>query len=101
MSWAPYFMASLSASTRVWTERKLVEGGTTTTSTWLKSWDASARVHESFCTKCVAWWWSRFIFQLPAISGVRVVILMCLSAQNFDSRQGDAFEKLQRRSPTC
>src|SRR5690625_316492 len=71
----------------------------TTTSTSAKSCFASVRVQESFWTRWVAWWWSRFIFQLPAISGVRVVI-GCLSAQNVNTGEDFPFEVLQGGAAT-
>src|SRR5690606_32952720 len=72
-SCAPRPISSLSASMRVWTERIEVNDGSTATSTWEKSCLASWSSHASFCTACVASRWSRLSFQLPAMSGVRVM----------------------------
>src|SRR3954447_23294633 len=70
-----------------------VYGGKTATSTLLKSCRLSASVHASFCTRTTASWWLRFIFQFPAISGVR---LSAMSAfQDRDAGQFLALEVLQ------
>ena len=64
-------MRYLSPSTRVCTERMSVNGGSTATSTASKSSSVSEKA--SFCTRAIASRWLRFIFQLPAISGVRAM----------------------------
>src|SRR5215203_1831547 len=70
-SCAPYRMRYLSPSTSVCTERMSVNGGSTTTST--ASWSSSVSEKASFWTSASASRWLRFIFQLPAISGVRAM----------------------------
>src|SRR5690606_30349598 len=74
----------------------------TATSTSEKSCLASLSVHASFCTRCVAWWWSRFIFQLPAMSGVRGCCAMwsALLLENGDAGQLLALEELEARAAT-
>src|SRR5690606_26927254 len=110
-------MRSLSPSTRVCTERMSVNGGRTATSTRSKS--SSVNEKASFCTTAMASRWLRFIFQLPAINGRRVLFdtavllrrdaraagphVACGSArrvlQRRQPRQGLALEKLERCSP--
>src|SRR4051794_25571802 len=100
MSWAPYLMSSWPPSTVVCTERMSVNGGTTTTSTLPKSCFLSARPSASFCTRCTASWWLRFIFQLPAISGVRVALAMSSLGQYVDPRELFALEVFQAGATT-
>src|SRR5450756_664169 len=100
-SWAAYLIPSLSASTSVCTERRSVNGGTTTTSTMPKSCFASLSDQASFCTRCVAAWWSRFIFQFPAISGVRASVTSVLTLcglEDRDTRELLALKELQARA---
>ena len=53
----------------VCTTRRSTNGGSTATST---VWNSSSfRLNASFCTSAIASRWLRFIFQLPAISGLR------------------------------
>jgi hypothetical protein len=93
--------ASLSPSTRVCTERRSVNGGSTATSTAPKSCLPSRSVQSSFCTRCVACRWSRFIFQLPASSGVRPCgHASCLLREDGDAGQFLALEVLQARTTT-
>src|SRR3954447_21668355 len=105
-SWAPYRISSRSPSTRVCTVRSAVNGGSTTTSTAAKSCLPSLSVQSSFCTRCAPDRWSRFIFQLPAISGVRpgrvdrAIGWWPLSAlEDGESGQGLALQQLQARPP--
>ena len=65
-------MRYLSPSTSVCTERMSVNGGSTATSTASRSLSVSE--NASFCTRAMASRWLRFIFQLPAISGVRAMV---------------------------
>src|SRR5699024_11998860 len=58
-------------STTIWTPRMSVKGGMNATSTF--SWYFSGRAKETFCTSAMASRWLRFIFQLPAMSGVRAM----------------------------
>jgi hypothetical protein len=59
----------LSPSTSVCTLRRSVNGGMTVTSTLSKYLSGSEKA--IFCTRAMASKWLRFIFQLPAISGLR------------------------------
>src|SRR3954452_13494054 len=79
-SWALYRIGSRSASTSVCTERRSVYGGITATSVRVKSCFLSARIQASFWTSATASGWVTFIFQLPAIRGVREAIYVLLSA---------------------
>src|SRR5687767_4711315 len=81
-------MRSLSPSTRVCTLRRSVNGGSTATSTLSKSLSFSAKA--SFWTSAMASRWLRFIFQLPAMSGLRTSVL-----QSGQAGQGLAFEVLE------
>ena len=45
-----------------------------------------------FCTRAMASKWLRFIFQLPAISGVRLTVLL---VQYVDTRKGLALKVFQ------
>src|ERR1700712_2222994 len=92
MSWAPYVSRSLSPSTRVWTLRRSVNGGMTVTSTLSKY--LSGKENAIFCTRAMASKWLRFIFQLPAISGLRA---MDLRLQYLDAGQFLALKVFQRR----
>src|SRR4051812_10100649 len=94
-SWAPYLMRSRSPSTRVCTLRRSVNGGTTTTST--ASWSLSSRLKASFWTRAMASRWLRFIFQLPAMSGMRAIGLLLQRGQ---PRELLALEVLQARAAT-
>src|SRR5690606_41653570 len=89
------------------TERRSVNGGITTTSTSAKPCFASASSHASYCSTWTAWWWSRFIFQLPAMSGVRLCAmspfrrLSCRSAlEHGDPGELLALQELQARAAT-
>src|SRR6185312_12513348 len=53
------------------TLRMAVNGGRTATSTLAKYFSGSEKA--SFCTRAMASRWLRFIFQLPAMSGVRAI----------------------------
>src|SRR3954452_19230686 len=94
-SWAPYLMRSRSPSTRVCTLRRSVNGGMTTTST--ASWSLSSRLKASFCTRAMASRWFRFIFQLPAMSGMRAIGLLLQRGQ---PRELLALEVLQAGAAT-
>src|SRR3954452_10622451 len=94
-SWAPYLIRSRSPSTSVCTLRRSVYGGTTTTST--ASWSLSSRLYASFCTRAIASRWLRFIFQLPAMSGMRAIGLLL---QRRQPRELLALEVLQARAAT-
>src|SRR5215210_7520136 len=92
-------MLSLSPATRVWTLRREVNGGRTTTSAASRSLSFSE--NSSFCTRPMASRCVRFIFQLPATSGRRVgaLTVACLSVgQGGQARQFAALEVLQRGS---
>src|SRR6478672_8633221 len=95
MSCAPYWICRRSPSTRVCTLRRSVYGGTTTTSTLPKSCFLSARVQASFCTRTTASWWLRFIFQFPAISGVRLDLAATSVLQDLDAGELLALEELE------
>src|SRR6201996_6826182 len=77
-----------------------VNGGTTTTSTLAKSCFLSASPRASFCTRCTASWWFRFIFQFPAIRGVRDDLAMGSVLQYVDTGEGLALEVLQGGATT-
>src|SRR3954452_19471919 len=94
-SWAPYLIRSRSPSTSVCTLRRSVYGGITTTST--ASWSLSSRLYASFCTRAIASRWLRFIFQLPAMSGMRAIGLLLQRGQ---PRELLALEVLQARAAT-
>src|SRR3954453_16290121 len=94
-SWAPYLIRSRSPSTSVCTLRRSVYGGITTTST--ASWSLSSRLYASFCTRAIASRWLRFIFQLPAMSGMRAIALLL---QRRQPRELLALEVLQARAAT-
>src|SRR4051794_16194269 len=111
-SCAPYTRSSLSPSTAVCTLRRAVNGGSTATSTSVSC--CSLRLNASFCTRLMASRWLRFIFQLPAMMGRRVVSAMLTlfllaglslplpagAVQRGETRQGLAFEVFQRRAAT-
>src|SRR4051794_29496700 len=82
-------MRYLSPSTSVCTERIEVYDGSTATSTASRSLSVSEKA--SFCTRAMASRWLRFIFQLPAISGVRA--MSCLQCRQ--AGQLFALEELQ------
>src|SRR4051794_40322053 len=102
-------MSSRSPSTRVCTERRSVYGGSTATSVREKSCFLSARIQASFWTSATASGWVTFIFQLPAIRGVRKAIYVLLSGfgrsrgvcvggsalEDGDARQLFALEQLE------
>src|SRR3954453_12880053 len=94
-SWAPYLIRSRSPSTSVWTLRRSVNGGNTTAST--ASWSLSSRLKASFCTRAMASRWLRFIFQLPAMSGIRAIGLLL---QRRQPRELLALEVFQARTAT-
>src|SRR4051812_46734572 len=73
-SCAPYVSFNLSPSTSVCTLRRSVNGGMTVTSTLSKYF--SGNENAIFCTRAMASKWLRFIFQLPAISGLRATGLL-------------------------
>src|SRR5436305_15334973 len=96
MSWAPYVSRSLSPSTRVCTLRRSVNGGMTATSTLSKY--LSGNENAIFCTSAMASKWLRFIFQLPAISALRLIVVLCSGGQHVAAGQRLALKVFQRRS---
>src|SRR5437899_9726834 len=90
----------------VCTLRRSTNGGSTTTSTALKC--SSLRLNAIFWVSAIASRWFRFIFQLPAMSGLRRgepaagELSRCAGKsdlfQNGDAGQGLAFEELERRT---
>src|SRR5580704_17844181 len=100
MSWAPYRSWSLSPSIRVWTLRRAVNGGSTATSTAAKS--LAFRLNASFWVSASASKCLLCIFQLPATSGLRpLLVLICCPdpglrvLQRLESRQAGALQVLQ------
>src|SRR5262245_44986641 len=82
-----------------------VNGGSTATSTRSKSCFLSCSVHDSFCSRCTASTWLRFIFQLPAINGVRAAVSIAAMSALFLFQYGEtrellALQVLQRRATT-
>src|ERR1700761_6255019 len=53
-----------------------------------------------FCTRAMASKWLRFIFQLPAISGLRLIVVLCSGGQHFETGQRLALKVFQRRAAT-
>src|SRR3984957_7332628 len=100
MSWAPYRSWSLSPSIRVCTLRRAVNGGSTATSTAAKS--LAFRLNASFWVSASASKWLLCIFQLPATSGLRPLLVVMLGldpglgvVQRLEARQGGALQVLQ------
>src|SRR5258708_40261124 len=86
-------MRYLSPWPRVWTERRSVNGVRTATSTASKSLSVSEKASSWTCF--MASKWLRFIFQLPAIRGLRLTGSRSFFFENRQAGQSLALEVLE------